>query len=219
MRAMGGRPTVNGMSEPKQQRSRDSFAKVRAAVLQLLHERGTGQFALAEVSARAEVSIGSIYGRVSSKAELLRVVQNQEFDRLDVETEERVGAAGVGAASFARATADIVTVYAEILRENRDLLSPFFLLGVEDPEILDRGRRSGDAGQAVFLRALLAAAEEHGVDLPRDRADWAFELFYSLCVRYLGLGVTATASPHDAYAWPDLLERLSRTVYLTVSSD
>ena len=77
---------MRGVSEPKQQRSRDSFAKVRAAVLQLLHERGTGQFALAEVSARAEVSIGSIYGRVSSKAELLRVVQNQEFERLDVET-------------------------------------------------------------------------------------------------------------------------------------
>ena len=68
---MGARPSLSGVSEPKQQRSRDSFAKVRAAVLQLLHERGTGQFSLAEVSARAEVSIGSIYGRVSSKAELL----------------------------------------------------------------------------------------------------------------------------------------------------
>jgi AcrR family transcriptional regulator len=210
---------VSGVSEPKQQRSRDSFAKVRAAVLQLLHERGTGQFALAEVSARAEVSIGSIYGRVSSKAELLRVVQNQEFDRLDVETAQRVGAAGVGAASFERATADIVTAYAGILRENRDLLSPFFLLGVEDAEILARGRRSGDAGQAVFVRALLAAAAEHGVKLPTEGAHWAFEIFYSLCVRYLGLGVTATASPHDAYAWPDLLDRLARTVYLTVSAD
>lgn len=210
---------MSGVSEPKQQRSRDSFAKVRAAVLELLHERGTGQFALAEVSARAEVSIGSIYGRVSSKAELLRVVQNQEFDRLDAETEERVGAAGVGAASFAAATSAIVTAYAAILRENRDLLSPFFLLGVEDAEILARGRRSGDAGQALFIRAVLAAAEEHGVDLPAERADWAFEIFYSLCVRYLGLGVTATASPHDTYAWPELLDRLARTVYLTVSTD
>ena len=47
---------MSGVSEPKQQRSRDSFAKVRAAVLELLHERGTGQFSLAEVSARAGVS-------------------------------------------------------------------------------------------------------------------------------------------------------------------
>ena len=209
---------MSGVSEPKQQRSRDSFAKVRAAVLELLHERGTGQFSLAEVSARAGVSIGSIYGRVPGKAELLRAVQAQEFDRLDAETEQRVGAAGVGAASFATATAEIVTVYAGILRENRDLLSPFFLLGV-DAEILARGRRSGDAGQAVFLRALFAAAAEHGVDLPTESVVWAFEIFYSLCVRYLGLGVTATASPHDAYAWPDLLERLSRTVYLTIAGD
>ncbi|WP_022877597.1 TetR/AcrR family transcriptional regulator [Microbacterium sp. B19] len=210
---------MRGVSEPKQQRSRDSFAKVRAAVLELLHERGTGQFSLAEVSARAEVSIGSIYGRVSSKAGLLRLIQSQEFDRLDGETAERVGAAGVGAASFAAATSAIVTAYAAILRENRDLLSPFFLLGVEDAEILERGRVSGDAGQGVFIRALLAAAEEHRVELAPDRAHWAFEIFYSLCVRYLGLGVTATASPHDTYAWPDLLDRLSRTVYLTVSAD
>jgi AcrR family transcriptional regulator len=216
---MGARPSLSGVSEPKQQRSRDSFAKVRAAVLQLLHERGTGQFSLAEVSARAEVSIGSIYGRVSSKAELLRVIQSQEFDRLDAETAERVGAAGVGAASFASATAEIVTAYAGILRENRDLLSPFFLLGVEDDAILERGRRSGDTGQAIFIRALVAAAEEHRVELPTESAHWAFEVFYSLCVRYLGLGVTATASPDHAYAWPDLLERLARTVYLTISAE
>lgn len=210
---------MRGVSEPKQQRSRDSFAKVRAAVLELLHERGTGQFSLAEVSARAEVSIGSIYGRVSSKAGLLRLIQSEEFDRLDVETAERVGAAGVGAASFAAATSAIVTAYAGILRENRDLLSPFFLLGVEDAEILERGRVSGDAGQGVFIDALLGAAEEHSVELSPERAHWAFEIFYSLCVRYLGLGVTATASPHDTYAWSDLLDRLARTVYLTVSAD
>jgi len=215
---MAARPSMSGMSEPKQQRSRDSFAKVRAAVLELLHERGTGQFSLAEVSARAGVSIGSIYGRVPGKAELLRVVQAQEFDRLDALTEQRVGTAGVGAASFASATAEIVTAYAEILRENRDLLSPFFLLGVEDAEILERGRVSGNAGQGVFIRALLTAAEEHQVELSTENAHWAFEIFYSLCVRYLGLGVTTTASPHDAYAWPDLLERLARTVYLTVAA-
>jgi len=216
---MGARPTVSGVSEPKQQRSRDSFAKVRAAVLQLLHERGTGQFSLAEVSARAEVSIGSIYGRVSGKAELLRVVQNQEFDRLDAETEERVGSAGAGAATFERATAQVVIAYAEILHENRDLLSPFFLLGVEDVDVRERGRRSGDAGRRVFLRAVLSSAEEHRIEVSTEQAHWAFEIFYSLCVRYLGLGVTATASPHDAYDWPELLERLSHTVYLTISAE
>ncbi|MGN7969776.1 TetR/AcrR family transcriptional regulator [Microbacterium sp. 22296] len=210
---------MSGLSEPKQQRSRDSFAKVCAAVLELLHERGTGQFSLAEVSSRAAVSIGSIYGRVSSKAELLAVIQSQEFDRLDLETEERVGAAGVGAASFGHATGEIVTAYAAILRENRDLLSPFFLLGVEDARILERGRRSGDAGQAVFLRALLAAADEHHVELSTEDAHWAFEVFYSVCVRYLGLGVIATANPHEVYAWPDLLQRLARTLHLAISSD
>lgn len=214
---MATRSSGPGLSEPKQQRSRDSFAKVRQATLALLRERGTGQFSLAEVSARAEVSIGSIYGRVAGKTELLRLVQSQEFDRLDDETALRVGAAGLGAPSFARATTRIVAAYAEILRINRDLLSPFFLLGVDDEAILERGHRSGDAGQAVFVRALLAAAAEHGVDLSPQTAEWAFEVFYSLCVRYLGLGVAATATPDGAYDWDDLLERLARTVSLIVT--
>lgn len=214
---MPTRPGVSGLSEPKQQRSRDSFAKVRAAALELLQERGTAQFSLAEVSARADVSIGSIYGRVAGKAELLRIVQSQEFDRLDRETEERVGQAGREAPSFAGATAQIVTAYAEILRSNRDLLSPFFLLGVDDDAILERGRRSGDAGQAVFVRALRRCAGQHGIELSAQTADWAFEIFYSLCVRYLGLGVAATATPDGAYGWDELRERLAHTVYLVVA--
>lgn len=214
---MTTRPGRSSLSEPKQQRSRDSFAKVRAAALELLQERGTGQFSLAEVSARAEVSIGSIYGRVAGKAELLRLVQSQEFDHLDVETARRVGAAGVGASSFARATAQIVTAYAELLRSHRELLSPFFLLGVDDEVILERGRRAGNAGQDVFIRAVLTAAAEHGVELSGQSAHWAFEVFYSLSVRYLGLGVTATAIPQSAYDWQELLDRLSRTVWLIVA--
>lgn len=214
---MTTRPGRSSLSEPKQQRSRDSFAKVRAAALELLQERGTGQFSLAEVSARAEVSIGSIYGRVAGKAELLRLVQSQEFDHLDVETARRVGAAGVGASSFARATAQIVTAYAELLRSHRELLSPFFLLGVDDEVILERGLRSGNAGQDVFIRAVVVAAAEHGVELSGQSAHWAFEVFYSLSVRYLGLGVTATAIPQSAYDWQELLDRLAQTVSLIVA--
>lgn len=215
---MATRSTVNGVAEPKQRRSRDSFAKVRSAVLQLLQERGNGQFSIAEVSAAAGLSIGSIYGRVASKADLLRVVQSEEFDRLDTETEGRVSNAGVGAQTFEHATTAIVTAYAEILRENRELLSPFFLLGVEDRAIRDRGRQSGDAGQAVFVRALTTAAAEHRIELPAERAEWAFEVFYSLSVRYLGLGVAATVSPESDYDWNDLLQRLAGTVHLILTS-
>lgn len=214
---MSLRRSVSGLSEPQQQRSRDSFAKVRAAARDLLRERGTAQFSLAEVSARADVSIGAIYGRVAGKAELLRIVQSEEFDRLDRETEERIGEAGAEAADFAAGTAQIVSAYAEILRSNRDVLSPFFLLGVDDGAILARGRQSGDAGQAVFVRALRGCAERHGVELSARTAEWAFEIFYSLCVRYLGLGVAATATPDGAYGWDELLERLAHTVYLVTA--
>ena len=214
---MTSRSTGHGVAEPKQQRSRDSFAKVRSAVLQLLRERGTGQFSLAEVSAAAGLSVGSIYGRVAGKAELLRVVQSEEFDRVDAETELRVGGAAEPAHTFEQATTAIVGAYSDILRRNRDVLSPFFLLGVEDPVILRRGRRSGDAGQEVFVRALLSAAEERGVDLSRERAEWAFEIVYSLHIRHLGLGVATTASLDGQYDSVTLLRRLADTVHLILS--
>ncbi|OJW02124.1 MAG: hypothetical protein BGO47_09040 [Microbacterium sp. 67-17] len=151
-------------------------------MLQLLQERGSGQFSIAE-------------------------------------TQDRVRTAGLGAATFEQAVTSVVTAYAELLRQNRELLSPFFLLGVEDFAIRDRGRQSADAEQASLhsRTAGRPPPKRTGSSWP-PRADWAFEVFYSLSGRYLGLGVAATVSPENDYDWNDLLGRLADTVHLILTS-
>jgi AcrR family transcriptional regulator len=68
--------------EPKQERSRQSFDKALDAAVALMVERGSDAFTLAEVAKRAGVSIGSIYGRVDSRDDLLRTAHAREMERI-----------------------------------------------------------------------------------------------------------------------------------------
>src|SRR4051812_29557160 len=78
--------------EPKQERSRASFERAVDAAVALLVERRSDAFTLAEVAARGGVSIGSIYGRVDSKDDLLRAAHAREMARIAAEQERVFGA-------------------------------------------------------------------------------------------------------------------------------
>lgn len=102
-------------------------------------------------------------------------------------------------------------------------LSPFFLLGVEDFAIRDRGRQSGDVGQAR-LRSRTAGRRPGAQGRVGHRARGLG--FRSLLQperplsrpRCLGLGVAATVSPENDDDWNDLLGRLADTVHLILLS-
>ena len=61
--------------EPKQSRSKASLERLLKSAAELLTEKGYAEFTLQEVSARAQVSIGSIYNRFKSKDDLIRQIQ------------------------------------------------------------------------------------------------------------------------------------------------
>ncbi len=71
---------------PQQRRSQESLERVLQAGFELLQERGFDGFTLQEVSARANVSIGSIYARVPSRESLIKAV----YERAMVWTEEQI---------------------------------------------------------------------------------------------------------------------------------
>lgn len=56
---------ADGVTSPKQVRSKETFARVKATVVLLLRERRNADFTLGEISAASGVSIGSIYARVA----------------------------------------------------------------------------------------------------------------------------------------------------------
>lgn len=207
-----------GVTAPQQDRSRASFARVRAAVVLLLQQRGSGQFSLAEVSTTAGVSIGSIYGRVSSKAQLIHAVQAEEFDRLDTETQQVLARAGDGNNGFAESVTEVVKAFSSLLRVEAPLLAPFFLMSVEDELIRRRGAESGLVAERTFIEALLRVGAAHAVAVDHNSARWAFEVVYSVCARNLNFGTNSSTAPGQPLEWDTLTEQLARTVNLCLVS-
>ena len=171
--------------EPQQARSRKSFDRAVDAALALLVERGTPSFTLVEVSKRAGVSTGSMYGRVASKDDLIRVAHAREMERLSAQT----------SASFASLPADVtdterielaITALANLLQENAPVLSPFMLLANQDAVIAEAGKAAYDAMNREFERAMVGSA---AATVSKRRAvRWSCTVVYSVLARQLALG-------------------------------
>jgi hypothetical protein len=70
---------------PKQARSRKSFERVLEVATELLEKHGFNGFSIVDVSRRSKISIGSIYGRVAGKDDLVRSVQERVLNNADRE--------------------------------------------------------------------------------------------------------------------------------------
>jgi AcrR family transcriptional regulator len=171
--------------EPQQARSRQSFDRALDAAVALLTERGSASFTLVEVARASGVSTGSMYGRVASKDDLIRVAHAREMDRISVETAEAFAAAP-GAGSQSRRIEFAVRTLADLLQRNATVLSPFMLLANHDDVIAAVGKATHDQMTAEFERALLGSASP-GVR-ERRAARWACTVAYSVLARQLALG-------------------------------
>ena len=203
--------SLDGISAPKQQRSRASFARVKAATLALIQDPERTDFTLADVSQAAGVSIGSIYTRVQGKTDLLRAVQVEEMGRIDA-TVRAIAEPAASAGSFAEAVAGVVRALAGHLVENAPVLRAFMRLAVADPAIGERGMASSDLAQAVFATALQDAGARWGVGIDPADAAWCYDLVYSVVGRHLGFGMAAGGVPRDPVPPAELADRLAETV-------
>jgi AcrR family transcriptional regulator len=71
----------SGLSEPLQQRSRESLDRMLTALEALLSERGFDKITIADIAMRAEVSTGSVYGRFADKSALLIGLHRRVHER------------------------------------------------------------------------------------------------------------------------------------------
>lgn len=206
--------TSPGLTEPQQERSRRSFAAVKDAALALMLEHGGPGFTLADVSAAASVSIGSIYGRVGNKATLLGLIQEEELDRFDTELAESLAwAAGVDA-PFEDAVRGVVTAFVAPLTGNAPMIRAFMRLGDEGQEPAARGSRSWESGREAFCAALAAVARREGRAASAETLTWCHELVYSVTARHLGFGLSPGGRPVQAADLDQVAAALSRTVCL-----
>lgn len=197
--------------EPKQARSRTSFDRALDAALALLIERRTSAFALTEVVDRSGVSMGSIYGRVKSKDDLLRSVHAREMGRVEIETLEVFEASAESAPADLQTAVDrAIRSSAEVLRSNAEVLRPFMALAAQDPVIGRRGALGYEHMFGAFRAALLERREliRHP-ELERS-IRWSYTVTYSVLARWLGLGSEVEAAGEGD--WDTMLSDLTQMV-------
>jgi AcrR family transcriptional regulator len=179
---VSSRPLVR---EPQQARSRQSFDRALDAAVALLVERGSDAFTLVEVAQASGVSTGSMYGRVASKDDLIRVAHAREMERLSAETVATFAAAPVDA-SDAERVRFAVQALARLLQRNAPVLSPFMLLANQDDVIASTGKAAYDEMTTKFERAMRGATP--GGAARRRALRWACTVAYSVLARQLALG-------------------------------
>jgi len=192
---------------PQQERSRASFERVVQAATALLEEDGYDGFTLAEVSKRANVSIGSIYARVKSKDDLFYVIQ----DRYMTLTEDRPRLRDPGAWSGLEPSALVVEVVDEIgdlFQVNQRLLRVFMHRGIVDAVVASRSSASvsrvHDEVEAILLTRRAAIAH----DDPELAVDVAFRMAWGTLARQIMYGPTFES--HRVIAWDTLVAELGR---------
>ena len=200
---------------PKQERSRRSFDKAIDAAVSLVVERRSDSFTLAEVAERAGVSVGAIYGRVSSKADLLRTAHAREMERLTDRTVAAFSTAGGEVEDIERTVARVVRTTGEVLRDNAAILAGFTYLALDDRQIVKVGQSAFHELVDAYKEHLLASRAEITASDPEAAVDWTFVVVFSVIARWLGLGSDPTVAGEGD--WDVVLANLVEmvTAYLT----
>jgi AcrR family transcriptional regulator len=190
---------------PQQERSRASFERVLQAATSLLEEEGFDGFTLAEVSKRANVSIGSIYARVKSKDDLFYVIQ----DRYMTRTEDRPRLRDPGAwdhLSAPEVVVELVREFGEVIHENDRLLRVFMHRGIVDPSVAARSSASVSRFHDQFEAILITRRGEIDHKDPALAIDVAFRMAWGTLARQIMYGPTFES--RRVIAWDTLVAEL-----------
>jgi AcrR family transcriptional regulator len=183
-------PRESGIRPPQQQRSRESLERVLKAGERVLTEKGYEGFTIGEVSRRAKVSVGSVYGRFESKEALIRAIHQRMMERLTPPEEEVAAAPDDAGLDLATVVARGVHVLADSMDRERRLLRVFMVRGAVDPSIARPGSEASQATGRAFNSAVLARREEIGHPDPELAADIAFRMVYDVLARQVMHGPT-----------------------------
>lgn len=174
---------------PQQARSRASLDRVLAAARDLLARNGYDGFTLLEVSQQAQVSIGSIYGRVTGKEDLIRLVHAAVVADLAAE-EDALLTSLHDAADMSVLLTAFLSGFGDLLRRYGPSLRPLMLRANSD-------RLIGEAGvQAYhrFFEQAVALILGHARDIrhpdPEKAVRFCLFIAYSAFRNALGLGST-----------------------------
>jgi AcrR family transcriptional regulator len=174
---------------PQQRRSQESLERVLQAGFELLHERGFDGFTLQEVSARANVSIGSIYARVPSREALIKAVYERAMLWTDEQTEPLEQAGHRPGTTREQIEAIVVEMGTQMLAHG-DVLRVFMRQAPLEPWIMERAAEKSQATCAVFTHAILEHRDEIRHEDPELAVDVAWRMIYNSTARRITHGAS-----------------------------
>jgi AcrR family transcriptional regulator len=200
-------PTESGVRPPQQRRSRESLERVLKAGERLLAAKGYEGFTMTEVSRKAKVSVGSVYGRFENKDALIRAIHLRMMERL-TGPEEDLAASAIEQADLdlTAVVSEAVHALADAMHRERKLLRVFMLRGAVDPAISGPGSAASQATGRAFEAAVLGRRAEIGHPDPELAADVAYRMVYDVLARQVMYGPTFESDRE--IAWGDLVDEL-----------
>jgi AcrR family transcriptional regulator len=197
-------PTIR---PPQQERSRASFERMLDAGAKLLEEEGYEAFTLGEVSRRAKVSIGSIYGRVKSKDDLIHAIHQRLMEEMEAEAVAAVAASEAERLPTRELIAEAVREFADSTRSHARLLSVFMHRAAIDDAIAAAGSAASRGVGRRFENLILARRDEIVHPDPETAVDVAFRMTYCTLTRQIMYGPTFESD--RAIDWNDLVDELA----------
>lgn len=174
---------------PMQQRSRATLEKLLTAGVELLEEKGYEGLSIGELSARAGVSVGSIYQRFEGKEALFAALRERILERLDAQQSDLFRHVDRGLPDDALVV-EAVRRLASLLWRHEALLRVMILRGAVDEETRRRGSRSSVALARAYESHLLDSVRRFGHPKPDLAADMSFRIVYATLTRRIMSGPT-----------------------------
>jgi AcrR family transcriptional regulator len=174
---------------PQQRRSQESLERVLQAGFELLQERGFEGFTLQEVSARANVSIGSIYARVPSREALIKAVYERAMLWTEEQAEPLEQAAHRPGSTREQIEAIVVEMGTQVLAHG-DVLRVFMRQAPLEPWIMERAAEKSQSTCEVFTHAILEHRDEIRHADPELAVDVAWRIVYNTTARRITHGPT-----------------------------
>ena len=192
---------------PKQARSRKSFDRVLAVATELLEKHGFNGFSIVDVSRRSKISIGSIYGRVTGKDDLVRSVQERVLNNADREHDAFLQNLDHEGMTLRELFPLAVQYHADFLARHAAIFHAFISRASNDPVLRARGKRS----HAYFTSGLCKLLLRHRQEITHPDPDRAVlactRLMWSSFGSFLGIESDESAGEGD---WQELIEDVTQ---------
>lgn len=153
--------THDAVIEPKQQRSRETMARIVGATRDLLADSALEDLTVSQIASTAGCSVGAFYERFVNKDAVLPHLLEIHYEELERELDEALASARRSGARLEERVRRVVSLLVEVARRERGLIRALHLRNIRRPDSVPESiRDSADRMLGSVYRFLLERRDE-----------------------------------------------------------